>query len=68
MQRSNVDPLINKPPPLNGDYNKDPNIKALTRRGCINYGPTLPVAFGREGIFVVQPGRRSARACKAPRH
>ena len=29
--------LINKPPPLDRDYNKmDPNIKALKRRRCIN--------------------------------
>ena len=24
--------------PLNGDYNRDPNIKALKRRGVINRG------------------------------
>ena len=33
--------LINKPLPLNGDYSKDPNIKALKRRGFINHGSTL---------------------------
>ena len=34
-------PLINKPPPLNRDYNRDPNIHALKRRGFINQGSTL---------------------------
>ena len=45
-------PVINKPPPLNRDYNRDPNIKALKRRGFINHGSTpyclrvaLPVEF-----------------------
>ena len=33
--------MINKPPPLNRDDNKDPNIKALKRRGFINHGSTL---------------------------
>ena len=28
-------PMINKPPPLNRDYNRDPNIKALKRGGVI---------------------------------
>ena len=32
----NVDPQINKPPPL-----RDPNIKALKRQGLINQGSTL---------------------------
>ena len=37
----NVD-LINKPPPLNRNYNRDCNIKALKRRrGVINHGSTL---------------------------
>ena len=31
-------PLINKPPPLDRDYHRDPNIKALKRRGFINHG------------------------------
>ena len=30
----NVDPLVfYKPPPLNGDYNRDPDIKTLKSRG-----------------------------------
>ena len=32
--------MINKPPPHNRDYNRDPNIKALKRRGFFN--PQLP--------------------------
>ena len=28
-------------PPLNRDYNRDPYIKALKRRGVINHGSTL---------------------------
>ena len=34
-------PMIHNPPPLNGDYNKDPNMKALKRRGFINHGSTF---------------------------
>ena len=34
-------PLINKALPVNEDYNEDPNIKALKRRGLINDGSTL---------------------------
>ena len=34
-------PLINKPPPSNRDYNRNPNIKALRKRGFINHGSTL---------------------------
>ena len=33
--------LINRPPPLNRDCNRDPYIKALKRRGFINHGSTL---------------------------
>ena len=33
--------MINKPPPLNRDYNRDPHIKALKRREFINHGSTL---------------------------
>ena len=31
-------PLIRKPPPLNRDYNRDPNIEALKRRGLFIMG------------------------------
>ena len=31
----------NKPPPLTSDDNKDPNIKALRRRGLVSHGSTL---------------------------
>ena len=33
--------MINEPPPLNGDYNKDPNINALKRKGFINQRSAL---------------------------
>ena len=38
-------PLISKPPPLNREHNRDPNIKALKRRGFINHGSTLGCIF-----------------------
>ena len=31
----------NKPPPLNGDHNRAPEIKAIKRRGFINHGSKL---------------------------
>ena len=34
-------PLINKPPPLNRNYNRDTNMKALQRRG-----------FDQSGIYI----------------
>ena len=34
-------PLINKPPPLNRDYKREPNTRALKRRGFMNHGSTL---------------------------
>ena len=34
-------PLINKPPPLHGEYNRDPNVEALERRGSFNHGSAL---------------------------
>ena len=34
-------PLITKSTPLNRDYSRDPNIKALIRRGFTNHGSTL---------------------------
>ena len=34
--------MINKPPPLNREYNGDPNIKAIKTKWCINHGSTLP--------------------------
>ena len=33
--------MINKPPPLNRDQDRDPNIQAFKRRGFINQGFTL---------------------------
>ena len=34
-------PLINKPPLLNRDYNRDANIRALKMRGFVNRGSTV---------------------------
>ena len=34
---------IIKPPPLNRDYNRDPNLKALKSKGVIDHGFTLRV-------------------------
>ena len=34
-------PLINEPPPLNRDYTRDPNTKAVKRRWFLNHGSTL---------------------------
>ena len=36
--------MINKLPPLNRGYNRDPNITAPKRRGFINHGFTLQAA------------------------
>ena len=33
--------MINKPTLINRGYNRDPNIKALKRRGFLNHGSTL---------------------------
>ena len=38
-------PLINKDPPLNRDYNRDPNIKARKRRGFLIRGLHHPLCF-----------------------
>ena len=32
---------MNKPPALSRDYNRDPKIKALKRKGFINHGSVL---------------------------
>ena len=34
-------PRVDTPPPLNGYHNRDPTIKALKGRGCMNQGSTL---------------------------
>ena len=41
LRRCCPKPVINKPPPLSRDDNRDPNIKDLKRRGFINCGFTL---------------------------
>ena len=38
----NPDQKITKPPPLNRDYNRNADIKALKKRVFINQGTTLP--------------------------
>ena len=38
--------MINKPPPMNRDDNRDPDIKALKRSGFINQGSTLGLMRG----------------------
>ena len=47
----NVDPCLVNPLPLIKDYNRDPNMKALKRRGCINHGSTLPCKKACLGKF-----------------
>ena len=45
-----IDPLINKPPPLNRDYSRDLYIKALRWRGFINHGSTLGCEVRDSGL------------------
>ena len=40
--------MINHPPPVSGEYNRNPNIKALKGRGPIHHGSTVP-PFGTAG-------------------
>ena len=47
--------MINKPPPLNRDYDRDPNIKALKRRGLINHGSTLESSRGIHSLIPQDP-------------
>ena len=42
--------MINEPPSLNRDYNRDPNMKALKRRGVINQGSTLGSGVSDQGL------------------
>ena len=53
--------MIDKPPPLNRDYNRDPNIQALKRRGFINQGSTLALSMGNKTVV---PQLFTAEACK----
>ena len=45
---------MNEPPPLNGDYNRDPNIKALKRRRLTNHGSTLGLEVYRLKGFLAK--------------
>ena len=47
--------MINRPPPLNRDYNRDPNSRAIRGRGFINHGFALT-------LFVVLGGSFGFRA------
>ena len=42
---------MNKPPPINRNCNKDPNFKALKRKGFINHESTL---WGLGSSFVTE--------------
>ena len=42
---------IDKPPPRNRDYSRDPNIKALKRRGFNNHGSTFPPLKEEEAVL-----------------
>ena len=44
--------MTNKPRPLNGDYNRDPNIKALERRGGFcSHGYTVVYRIGQSKLL-----------------
>ena len=43
--------MIHKPPPHNRDDNRDPNIKALKRKGFINHGSTLIGNVGMSKLY-----------------
>ena len=47
--------LVNKPPPLNGDDSRDPNIKALKRKGFMNQRRYQPRRIWRSwaSLFVL---------------
>ena len=57
--RASCRPLINKPPPFNKGYNRDPNIKALKRREFINHGSTLGCRPGGLRVNVKKSGQWS---------
>ena len=42
--------MVHKPNPLNKDYNRDPNLKALERKGLLDQGPQYSGALGYLGI------------------
>ena len=48
--------MIHKPPPLNRDYTRGPNVWALKRRGFINQGSTLVYAKPYSSIFYLLKG------------
>ena len=44
--------MMNKPPPHNRDYNKDPNIQALKRKGFINHGSIYVMEFSDHSVYL----------------
>ena len=58
--------MINKTPPLNRDYNRDPNMKALKRRGFINHGSTLSGLQGLGSVVLGSVYRRIRLDCQIP--
>ena len=48
-----LSPVINEPPPFNRDYNRDPNIQALKRRGFVHHGSTLSVCHMQPRILKI---------------
>ena len=47
--------MINKPPPPNRDYNRDPNIQAHKRKRFLNQGSTLKygLAWEKLGLLTI---------------
>ena len=54
--------MINVPPPLNRDYNRDPNIKALKGGGLLIMGlhdPKIGVGYRSPGSFSQQTSAKA---------
>ena len=47
---------MKRPPPVNRDCNRDPNIKALKRRGFTNHGSTLGLNRCLQQVLGVKKG------------
>ena len=58
--------MINKPPFLNRDSNRDPYIKVLKRRGFINHGFTL-ISTKAATAAALRAGHPEAEALHPPR-
>ena len=58
-------------PPLNRDYNRNPDIKALKRRGFINHGSTIhpwKAIWKFQGAYHTDNGSRSQTLNPKPYH